>query len=391
MGRGPACAPAAGAKRMKIIKFLFGFGLGLGLLGLAFVALTVWYFNRDLPDYTQLVDYQPAIVTRVQAGDGRLMAEYATERRVFVPVKAMPPLVIHAFLSAEDKNFYSHAGVDFVAMIRAGITDLARLHSNRHPVGASTITQQVAKNFLLGNEISYQRKIREALTAIKMERVLSKDRILELYLNEIYLGGGNYGVAAAALNYFNKSLDELTIGEAAYLAALPKAPNNYNPERFPEAAKARRDWVVDRMVEAGFITKAQGDAAQAESITTRRRDETQIVKADYYAEEVRRELLARYGEKALYENGLTIRTGLDAKLQTTANAALDAGLRRLDKERGVYRKPAHNLVDENKSIEKYTTYLACGSKPATLRNSTSGVPIHSATYDQPSSHTTCVI
>ncbi len=186
---------------MRLLRFLFGLVLlgGLGVAG--FVGLTLWYFNRDLPDYSQLGDYQPPVVTRVQAGDGRLLGEYATEKRVFVPVKAMPPLVIKAFLAAEDKNFYSHPGVDFEAMIRAGLMDVVRHFAGRRPVGASTITQQVAKNFLVGNELSVQRKIREALLSLKMEKVLSKDRILELYLNEIYLGGGNYGVAAAALNY----------------------------------------------------------------------------------------------------------------------------------------------------------------------------------------------
>lgn len=327
---------------MKFLKFLFGFGLGVALLGSAFLALTLWYFNRDLPDYTQLIDYQPAIVSRVQAGDGRLLAEYATEKRIFVPVKAIPPLVIHAFLAAEDKNFYTHPGVNFLSMARAALTDIARLRSNRRPEGASTITQQVAKNFLLGNEVSLRRKIKEALLALKMEQVLSKDRILELYLNEIYLGGGNYGVAAAALNYFNKSLDELDLGEAAVLGALPKAPNNYNPDRNSEAARARRDLVIDRMVEAGFVSAAEGEAAKAKPIVTHRRNETQLVKADYFAEEVRRELLARYGDKDLYEAGLSVRTSLDPRLQTDADQAMRSGLVAYDRRHG-YRGPVGHI------------------------------------------------
>jgi len=327
---------------MKFLKFLFGFGLGVALLGAAFLVLTLWYFNRDLPDYSQLKDYQPAIVSRVQAGDGRLLAEYATEKRVFVPVKAIPPLVIHAFLAAEDKNFYTHPGVNFLSMARAALTDIARLRSNRRPEGASTITQQVAKNFLLGNEVSMRRKIKEALLALKMEEVLSKDRILELYLNEIYLGGGNYGVAAAALSYFNKSLDELSIGEAAVLGALPKAPNTYNPERNPEAATARRDLVIDRMVEAGFITAAEGGAAKAKPIITHHRSETQLVKADYFAEEVRRELLARYGDRDLYQAGFSVRTSLDPRLQTIADQALRAGLIAYDRRHG-YRGPVGHV------------------------------------------------
>jgi len=319
---------------MKVLRFLFGLAL-FGALGVAgFVALTLWYFNRDLPDYTQLGDYHPPVVTRIQAGDGRLLAEYATEKRVFVPVTAMPPLVIKAFLAAEDKNFYSHPGVDFEAMLRAGLMDVVRHFAGRRPVGASTITQQVAKNMLVGNELSVQRKIREALLALKIEKVLSKDRILELYLNEIYLGGGNYGVAAAALNYFNKSLDDLSLGEMAFLAALPKAPNNYNPARFQEAAKARRDWVLDRMVEAGFITAEEARKAQEAPVTLHKRDETELVKADYFAEEIRRELLARYGDKDLYEAGLSVRTSLDPRLQGIADQALRQGLIAYDRRHG---------------------------------------------------------
>src|SRR5215472_6913673 len=319
---------------MRLLRYLFGLMLIAALAGVGFIALTLWYFDRDLPDYTQLGDYQPPVVTRIQAGDGRLLAEYATEKRVFVPVKAMPPLVIKAFLAAEDKNFYSHPGVDFEAMIRAGLMDVVRHFAGRRPVGASTITQQVAKNFLVGNELSIQRKIREALLALKMEKVLSKDRILELYLNEIYLGGGNYGVAAAALNYFNKSLDDLSLGEAAFLAALPKAPNNYNPARNQEAAKARRDWVLDRMVEAGFITAGEATKAQEPPVTLHKRDETEIVRADYFAEEVRRELLARYGDKDLYQAGLSVRVSLDPKLQGFADQALRSALIAYDRRHG---------------------------------------------------------
>ena len=330
---------------MRVFKFLFkfllglGFGVGLMLAGVA--ALAYWYFSRDLPDYQQLVNYQPPIVTRVHAGDGRLLAEYAAEKRVFVPVSEIPPLVVHAFLAAEDRNFYTHMGVDPLAMLRAGVTDILRASDHRRPVGASTITQQVAKNFLVGAELSYQRKIKEALVALRMEKVLSKDRILELYLNEIYLGGGAYGVAAAALTYFDKSLDELTAEEAAFLAALPKAPNNYNPQRYPEAAKARRDWVMDRMVEAGYITAEQAKAAQAKPITVRHRDETQIVSASYFAEEVRRELLARYGEKGLYKSGLSVRTSLDPALQTIADASLRSALVAYDRRHGWRGPVAH--------------------------------------------------
>src|SRR5205823_8730764 len=252
-------------------------------------------------------------------------------------------LVIKAFLAAEDKNFYSHPGVDFEAMIRAGLMDVVRHFAGRRPVGASTITQQVAKNFLVGNELSVQRKIREALLSLKMEKVLSKERILELYLNEIYLGGGAYGVAAAALNYFNKSLGELTVEETAFLAALPKAPNNYNPQRFPEAAKERRDWVISRMVEDGYISADAAAAAAAVPLVTHRREEAQAIAAPYFAEEVRRELIARYGEKGLYEDGFSVRTSLDPALQIIADKALRDGLVNYDRRHG-WRGPLTHIA-----------------------------------------------
>jgi penicillin-binding protein 1A len=328
---------------MKIIKFF----LILVLLGMvaagAVGGLAVWYFGRDLPDYKQLADYQPPIVTRVHAGDGRLLAEYATEKRVFVPVSAMPPLVIDAFLAAEDRNFYSHPGVDPLSMLRAAIADISRIGTKRRPEGASTITQQVAKNFFLSNQVSLERKVKEALTAIRMERVLSKDRILELYLNEIYLGGGTYGVAAAALHYFNKSLDQLTIEEAAFLAALPKGPNNYNPERNPEAARERRDWVIDRMVDANFIGPQQAAAAKARPIELRRRDPTELVSAPYFTDEVKRELSERYGDKDLYEAGLSVRTSLDPRLQGYAEQALRDALVAYDRRHG-YRGPVTKIA-----------------------------------------------
>jgi penicillin-binding protein 1A len=327
---------------MRILKILFFLVFLVGLAGAGVAGLAVWYFGRDLPDYQQLANYQPPIVTRVHAGDGRLLAEYATEKRIFVPVKAMPPLVIHAFLAAEDKNFYTHPGVDPLSMLRAGLNDLMHMGSGRRPVGASTITQQVAKNFLLNNQVSLERKVREALIAIRMEQVLSKDRILELYMNEIYLGGGAYGVAAAALTYFNKSLDELSPEEAAFLAGLPKAPNNYNPLRNPDGAKERRDYVLDRMVEAGFLTEDQGKAAEATPIVLRHRDDTEIVKADYFTEEVRRELLTRYGEKGLYASGLSVRTSLDPNLQAIARDALRSALIAYDRRHG-WRGPVTHI------------------------------------------------
>ncbi|HLJ64390.1 MAG TPA: penicillin-binding protein 1A [Stellaceae bacterium] len=329
-------------KIRKILKYFLLASFLLLLAGIGGFGTLVWYYGRDLPDYKQLADYQPAIVTRIHAGDGRLLAEYATKKRLFVPVSAIPKPVINAFLAAEDHNFYSHSGINYLAIGRAAFTNLIHFGSDRHPVGASTITQQVAKNFLVGNELSFARKMKEALIALRLERVFNKDRILELYLNEIYLGDGAYGVAAAALTYFNRPLDNLSLEEAAFLAALPKGPNNYEPQRFPEAAKARRDWVIERMVTDHFISADAGKLAIAAPLVTRKRDEAEIVTSgSYFAEEVRRELAARFGDKELYEGGLSVRTSLDPKLQAIAQAALRTGLESFDRRHGWRGAIAH--------------------------------------------------
>jgi len=337
VGRSLAWAVAYPEGMVKLSKFLFVCAVLVAIAACVLVGITIWHFGRDLPDHQQLAHYQPTITTRVHAGDGRLLAEYAAERRIFVPIQAIPKPVINAFLSAEDKNFYSHHGIDPISVVRAAITDVGRLHANRRPVGASTITQQVAKNMLLTNEVSIERKVKEILLATRIEAALPKDRILELYLNEIYLGAGAYGVAAAALTYFDKSLDELTLGEAAFLAGLPKAPNRYNPAHFPQAAKARRDWVLDRMVEDGTATSAEATLAEAQPLEPRRRQEAEQIKAPYFAEEVRRELLTRYGEKVLYGSGLSVRTSLDAPLQAAADKALRTGLIAYEHARGGWR------------------------------------------------------
>ena len=310
------------------LLFIITFG-AVGVAGYLF-----YHYGRDLPEYTQLADYQPPVTTRVYAGDGRLLAEFAAERRVFRPIDAIPAQVIDAFISAEDKNFFSHRGIDVSGVARAVLTNLRNVGSDRRLVGASTITQQVAKNFLLGNEVSFERKIKEAILAFRIERAFSKKHILELYLNEIYLGRGSYGVTAAALNYFNKSLDELTLAEAAFLAALPKAPGNYDPARRPEAAQGRRDWVIGRMVEDGRISRHEAEAAWSTPIELRRRTEAEFVSADYFAEEVRREISARYGEEALYEGGLAIRATLDPKLQQIVQEELRRGLEDYDRRHG---------------------------------------------------------
>ncbi|HEY5225687.1 MAG TPA: penicillin-binding protein 1A [Methylovirgula sp.] len=329
---------------MRLIVRFFGFifttAAILFVIGAAGAALVIFKFEQDLPDYTQLKNYEPPVMTRVHAADGSVLAEYSHQRRLYLPASSIPPLVKDAFISAEDKNFYHHHGVDPEGIARAL---LVLVEGGRHVQGASTITQQVAKNFFLTNERSIQRKIREALLSLRIEEAYSKDKILELYLNEIYLGLGNYGVAAAALNYFDKSVYELTIAQAAYLAALPKAPNNYNPFTKHERAIDRRDWVIDRMIENGYVTRAAGEKAKAEPLeVTPRVLSPNTYAAGYFAEEVRRELLERYGEKKLYEGGLSVRATLDPKMQQMARRALVDGLVRYDEARG-FRGPIRHI------------------------------------------------
>src|SRR5579875_1042960 len=319
---------------IRFLGFLFTAGTVLFLVGVAAAAGLIWHFSQDLPDYSQLQDYEPPIMTRVHAADGALLAEYAKERRLYLPIQAVPKLVVNAFLAAEDKNFYEHGGIDFSGMARAAMLYAQNYGSNRRPQGASTITQQVAKNFLLNNEVSFSRKIKEALLAMRIERAYSKDKILELYLNEIYLGLGAYGIAAAALTYFDKGVNELTIPEAAYLAALPKAPNNYHPFRARERAIERRNWVIDQMAQDGFITAADAEKAKRSPLgVTQKASGVRMFSAEYFAEEVRRELYERYGEKKLYDGGLSVRTTLDTKLQALATKVLREGLVNYDETR----------------------------------------------------------
>ncbi len=326
----------------RVLLRLLALLLFLAMAGMGGLYWVLYHYGRDLPDYYRLVDYEPPTVTRVHAADGRLLAEFASERRVFIPIEAMPRRVVRAFLSAEDKNFYDHPGIDIQGVMRAMITNFEHMHSDRRPMGASTITQQVAKNFLLTNEVSIARKVKEAILALRIEQALSKDRILELYLNEIFLGNRSYGVAAAALNYFDKSLDELTIGEAAYLAALPKAPNNYNPERQHEAAITRRNWVIGRLAEDGAITADEAAVAIAEPLEMRRRATTEQVTAEYFSEEVRRELSKHFGDAQLYEGGLSVRTTVDPRLQEIATRSLRKGLMAYDRRHG-WRGPVAKI------------------------------------------------
>jgi penicillin-binding protein 1A len=321
---------------MRLIARFFGFVFATAAI--VFVACAcvaaffVWKYQQDLPDYTQLRNYEPPVMTRVHASDGSILAEYSRERRLYLPGTAIPPLVKEAFISAEDKNFYKHNGVDPEGIVRAA---LILVQGSKHIQGASTITQQVAKNFLLGNERTFERKIREALLSFRIEAAYSKERILELYLNEIYLGLGNYGIAAAALNYYGKSVHELTIAEAAYLAALPKAPNNYHPFLKRERALERRNYVIDRMVENNYIARGDGEKSKSEALGVNPRVlSPNTYQAGFFAEEVRREIADKYGDKKLYEGGLSVRTTLDPKMQLLARKALVDGLVRFDEAHG---------------------------------------------------------
>ena len=326
------------------------------LSGIAVFFYGLWYFGKDLPDYKELSKYNPNVVTRIHAGNGALLAEYATQKRVFVPISVIPKKVINAFISAEDKDFYNHFGIDLMATLRALITNVKNIGTNKRLIGASTITQQVAKNFLLSSEMSYERKIKEAILAIRIERAFTKNEILELYLNEIYLGFKSYGVAAAALNYFDKSLDNLDLSEAAFLAALPKAPNNYNPIYKKKQAIMRRNWVLSQMSKNGFI---EDDIRKIESkklINIRKSSGIDEGYAPYFTEEVRKILIKneKIGSK-LYTNGYSVRTTLDPSIQLKAEEALIEGLENLDKRQG-WRGPISNfnLLDfKNEELLKY--------------------------------------
>ncbi|GJL85874.1 MAG: penicillin-binding protein 1A [Micavibrio sp.] len=317
-------------------------GLIAGIVGFVYI---ISYYGQDLPDYKQLKDYQPSIVTRLYAGDGRLMAEFAQEKRVFMPIETIPDLVKNAFIAAEDKNFYEHEGVDPTAVLRAVSVYVQHLlGQDVNVIGGSTITQQVVKNFLLSNERKFERKIREAILAHRIERAMTKNQILELYLNEIFMGARAYGIAAAAQHYFNKSLDELDVAEAAYLAALPKAPNNYHPVRNRDEATKRRNDIIVLMQKNDFITKAEADLAKLKPLKITPHDETKIVDAPYFAEKVRRELKDRYGEDALYGGGLVARTSIDPKMQDIAIRVLREGLMAYDRRHG-WRGPVTHIKD----------------------------------------------
>jgi penicillin-binding protein 1A len=326
---------------LRFLGWLFtaGFMVFLGLAGA--MVYIIYDVSKDLPDYKQLASYEPPVMTRIHAGDGSLLAEYADERRLFVPINSVPKRLIQAYISAEDKTFYQHGGLDWRGIGAAGLryVQIKLLHYPGQIVGASTITQQVAKNFLLGNEQTLTRKLREAIIVQRIEKAFTKDQILELYLNEIFLGLNSYGIAAASLNYFGKSLNDLTLDQMAYLAALPKGPNNYNPFKYKDRAIERRNWVLSQMLENSYITQAEFDEATKKPLEISPRPfGAQLFAAESFAEEVRRELSAMYGKDTLGKGGLSVRTTLDPKLQIFARQALARGLIAFDRKRG-YRGP----------------------------------------------------
>ncbi|MGB6117182.1 MAG: penicillin-binding protein 1A [Mesorhizobium sp.] len=324
---------------IRLIGYFFGIGVALALLAAVGVTIYIGNVTKDLPDYEVLAKYEPPVTTRFHASDGALMAEFATQRRLYLPIQAVPDRVKAAFLSAEDKNFYHHPGIDITGLGRAVVSNLTT--GGRQ--GASTITQQVAKNFLLTKDQTYERKIKEAILSFRIEQAYSKDRILELYLNEIFFGLGAYGIAGAALTYFDKSVNELTIAETAYLAALPKGPSNYHPFRHTQRAIERRNWVIDQMVENGYINADEATKAKATGLDVKpRRSGTYLFAGEYFTEEVRREIINRYGEKALYEGGLSVRATIDPKMQEIARNSLHDGLIGYDTLRG-YRGPVKKI------------------------------------------------
>ena len=353
--RPPVLPPPAPPRRRRkrrqkstllgVLGFLFTAGVFLLVVGVSAAGYIVWQAAQDLPSYEKLANYEPPVMTRIHANDGALIAEYARERRIFVPINTVPKVVIGAFLSAEDRRFFEHSGLDYVGIARAAINfAMIQMKLKRGRIqGASTITQQVAKNFLLTNERTFDRKLKEAILALRIEQAFSKHKILELYLNEIYFGIGSYGIAAAALNYFNKELKDLGPEEAAYLAALPKGPSNYHPFRKRKAAVVRRNWILGKMAENGYIDDAVRDEARAKPLKVQLRAfGSHIFAAEFFAEEVRRSLLAQYGEERLYGGGLSVRTTLDPRLQRMARQALVDGLVKFDRSKG-WRGPVKTI------------------------------------------------
>ena len=326
----------------KFFKRLLIFGLLSSLLILLSIISILWTYSNKLPDYKYLKNYKPPVSSKLYSGNGVLVSDFSSEKRIFVPYSAISQTVINAFLSAEDKNFFDHPGVDAKGVVRAIKNNIFNLIYSKRLEGASTITQQVAKNFLLTNEVSIDRKIKEAILAFRIERVLSKKRILELYLNQIYLGEGSYGIASASLRYFNKPISELNYGEAALLAALPKAPSKYNPYKNKELAKFRRNLVLNNLLDNGFIDQKQHSKLINSKIKLQKRKRIYLEDSRYYVEDVRKDVIDKYGYDKVYKQGFNIKTPLDLELQKIATQSLRNGLQEFDKRKG-WRGPLSNI------------------------------------------------
>ena len=331
----------------NFINFTLKFLIIFLVATIFFAFSTLWYFSIGLPDYKKLSNYQPPISSRVYSQDSKLIAEYALEKRLFIPYESIPEKVINSFLSAEDKNFFSHPGIDAKGILRAIVKNLKNITQDKRLEGASTITQQVAKNFLLTNEVSIKRKVKEAILAFRIERAYTKERILELYLNQIYLGQGTYGIAAASLEYFDKSIKDLNYSEAALLAALPKAPSKYNPYKYPKVAKFRRNLVIQNLADNNFISKKDAKILKELKIRLKKRKIKIVNEANSYTEEVRRTVKKTYGFEKLYSQGLSIRTPLNINYQIQALESLRKGIEDYDRRRG-WRGPITNkFKDKN--------------------------------------------
>ncbi len=339
---------------LKYLKYTIISLLIVFLFALTLFFVVLWKYSPELPGYDKIVDYKPNLSSRVYSSDGLLLKSFFIEERIFIPIEKIPKNIINAFISAEDKNFYNHFGIDILAIIRAAFINTLSYYSNNRLIGASTITQQVVKNLLLSNEISYERKIKEIILAIRIEQILTKSQILELYLNDIYLGFGSYGIGTASLNYFNKSVDELELQEIAFLAALPKAPNNYNPIHKYEAAMNRRNWVIERMYKNKFISNNEKNVLDL-PIITNQRTQNNFYEGEYYYEEIRKLLNKKYGNETLYKEGLIIKTSIDTKLQKIADLSLISGIIDYDKRQG-WRGVLNNIKydQKNHTLLKYS-------------------------------------
>jgi len=331
---------------------------------LSFVAIIaiLWIYSNKLPDYKFLKMYKPAVSSKLYSGGGDLVSDFSSEKRIFVPYDTIPKVVINSFLSAEDKNFFSHPGVDAKGIMRAVIKNISNLISSKRLEGASTITQQVAKNFLLSNEVSINRKIKEAILAFRIERALSKERILELYLNQIYLGEGSYGIASASLEYFDKPISKLNYAESALLAALPKAPSKYNPYKNIDLAKYRRNLVIKNLLENSYIDKSKYDELINSDIKLSKRKKIYLEDARYYVEDVRKYLVDKYGFEKIYKQGLTIKTPINLELQAIATQSLREGLEKYDRRKG-WRGPIlnkKNTINWSEDLEKYKLEKSIG-------------------------------